>query len=270
MPRGRRKKSASAKKGGGGRKRQVLEIEEETATSQKTTRRYRQKSEVEKLIVEKATERGLVAMRGNKNKMPDRWYPDEVARLKSDPVVAQLPFTASDIENKIRAMLRKEKKQAEEEEAEILLVATALTSIPRSKSTPIPPQQSQRVSPTESNQASGVASSPPVSSDAPVSQAEKNASVCAQVTAQVLNAFPNRCSYSGCGAPMHNVPNQCSMEDCTGLVHQMCHLMNSHYTQPHRVPNQNFFLKVEKNNQMIHSHIRETCEKPSQIGIGGK
>ena len=61
-------------------------------------------------------------------------YPNEVARLKSDPIVAQIPFTATDIENRIRAIERKEKKatdkeKAEKAKAERVDVASTLVSI---------------------------------------------------------------------------------------------------------------------------------------------
>ena len=49
--------------------------------------------------------------------MPDPWYPNEVTRLKADPVCALFPFTEMDIEDKLRLMIRAAKKQAEKEKS---------------------------------------------------------------------------------------------------------------------------------------------------------
>ena len=66
---------------------------------QTAARTYQKKSDTKKMLVEKAAKDGLAAKTANNGKMPNTWYPNTLARLKSNPLVAQIPFTASNIEN---------------------------------------------------------------------------------------------------------------------------------------------------------------------------
>ena len=80
--------------------------------------------------------------------MPQGWYLREVTRLKEDPVRVLLPFTATDIKNRVRKLKKEEEKGAKtsalsSRSSQSFLAAAIENSRARNEVSPVPTQTTQ-------------------------------------------------------------------------------------------------------------------------------
>ena len=251
--RGGSKKQSGHGRSGGGKKKQTsggarkrrnsLEMEDtDGGTTAKRT--YRKKSQVEKDIINQAAERGLAAMAKNGGKMPNGWYPAEFGRVKSDLTAAgaMVQFTYHDIENRVRA-IRAERKKAAVAASSTTVRAQSTAATESTSGISLLPTRSQHVvssaetstsAETETTTPQESAPAMPFNRGGSQAQPSRTESIVAQVTAQVLEVIPNRCSLPCCGVPTFMVPLDCSTANCIEKVHPGCYF---YYAQLNSVAN---------------------------------
>ena len=93
------------------RKNGLIINEEIFASSQDAG--YEKKSEFFKALLNHKAKEGVKERQNNGGRMPHLWYTDAIKSLKSNPGCSEIDFKRSDLENRVRKILREnEKKEA--------------------------------------------------------------------------------------------------------------------------------------------------------------
>ena len=193
------------------RKNGLIINEEIFASSQDAG--YEKKSEFVKALLNHKAKEGVKERQNNGGRMPHLWYTDAIKSLKSNPGCSKIDFKRSDLENRVRKIVKEAEKQNAPPPVSSLTSSggDALQTLPRPQ-----PASKHAVTSGESQSESGQSPSdeseptqcsPPDSHSPRLGRLDpgRRDSIIHQVSQQVLQnlqSFPNRCSFPGCGVPV--------------------------------------------------------------------
>ena len=101
-----------------------LIIDGDSCTSSKNAG-YEKKSEFVKALLNHKAKEGAKERQKNGGRMPRAWYPDAIKSLKSNPGCSEIDFKQSDLENRVRKIVRENEKNEKED---VTPPAVSLTS----------------------------------------------------------------------------------------------------------------------------------------------
>ena len=78
--------------------------EEDGSSSQKAV--YEKKSKFVKVLLDHKAKEGAKVRQKNGGRMPDSWYPEAIKSLKSNPGCSNIDFKRSDLQNRVRKIVR--------------------------------------------------------------------------------------------------------------------------------------------------------------------